>query len=95
MVDEINLKEMPIRLLYVRFLMCSFLYYFMHEVTPWSDTQYDLAAKRLLEEWDTFDHPHKYLTDKESLSAGTGYSIRYYPTIVKISSVQWRDNFTL
>lgn len=90
-IDE-NIATMPIRLLYVRYLMSSFLYYKADARTPWTDVQFDYACKRLLDEWDTFEHPHKHLTDKQALRAGTGYHIQY-PLIVESCAWRWLKSF--
>lgn len=89
-MNEHDIRGMPIRLLFVRYLMASFLYYKANRPSPWSDNQFDLACKRLLTEWESFDHPHKHLTDPQSLKAGTGYQIKY-PTITQNCAYEWLD----
>lgn len=92
-VDEKDLDNMPLGLLYSRFLMASYTYYILDEESRWSDNQYDKVCKRLQDEWDNFEHRHKYLVRQEELSAGTAYFIREkeYPTIVKCSAYQWNN----
>jgi len=43
------------------YLMSSFLYYSAHPqwVSPLSDVEYDNLCKRLSDEWDSIEHPHK------------------------------------
>lgn len=88
-INDHDIQGMPIRLLFVRYLMASFLYYQLDESSPWSDHEYDAACKRLYDEWDTFEHPHKVFADRECLTAGSGYQIRYYPKITQSSALSW------
>ena len=54
-----------------------------------SDEDYDMMCKVLLDNYDTIEHPHKHLIDKESLRAGTGFNLKEsdYPLIVKHSAI--------
>lgn len=63
----------------------SFLYY-QCDCSVLEDSQFDMLCKHLYENWNKITHPHKYLLTKESLAAGSGFSIAYkkYPTIVKV-----------
>lgn len=88
-INDHDLEGMPLRLLFVRFLMASFLYYKLDEQSPWSDYEYDYAARRLLNHWDEWDHHHKRHIEKGDLEAGSGFNIRHYPTIVQVSALQW------
>lgn len=90
-IDELNLMGMKPNLLFVRYLMASYLYYERDEVTPWTDHQYDVACKILYDKWEEVTHKHKVFVDHDSLKAGTGFDIRVFPTIVKVSAYQWRD----
>jgi len=77
-----------------RFLMCSYMYYIKSKaVLP--DEEYDQMAKRLLKEWDTFEHPHKYLVTKEDLEAGTLYALKEsdYPQIVMGGAYLMLDDY--
>ncbi len=67
-----------------RYLVGSYAYYILNE-TIMPDTEYDMLAKDLLKDWDTFTHRHKYLVNKEDLEAGTLYQLKEkdYPRIVK------------
>ena len=52
------------------YLMASYAYY--KEDDPiFSDDFYDMLSKKILNNWDTIEHYHKHLLDKDSLSAGT------------------------
>lgn len=66
------------------YLMSSFLYY-TQEVSLLSDHHFDLMCKRMLDEWETLQHPHKVHIDVAQLAAGTGYAIEWdtLPGIVK------------
>jgi len=91
-VSDHDINGMPIRHLYVRYLMASYLYYVCDEASPWSDYEYDLACRRLHTEWESFDHPHKYLLrNPDSLLAGTGFDIINYPSIVRVCSWSWKE----
>jgi len=41
------------------------------------DTEYDEICRELKEKWDSVEHYHKHLIDKQSLGAGTGYQLQY------------------
>lgn len=77
------------------YLIASYAYYVMDNPII-SDGLFDEICKRILKEWDSINHGHKYLLDKESLEAGTcllsdsDYELEinmvptgYYPKIVK------------
>lgn len=72
------------------FLMASYLYY-IHDISPIPDHQFDLLCKRMLDEWKDIQHPHKCLIKKGDLAAGSGYAIpeRKFPTITKSAAFQW------
>lgn len=65
------------------YLLASYAYYIRNE-SPMEDAAFDRLCARLLEEFDTFDHPHKHLIDREMLAAGSGFNLAHedYPTIV-------------
>jgi hypothetical protein len=75
--------------------MSSYIYYVdnSHLESPLDDIEYDTLCKRLFDEWDNVDHPHKKLIDFNSLSAGTGFYLKDYPTIVKVASVDWVKSY--
>ena len=58
------------------YLMHSYLYYVMNEPII-SDMEYDELCKELKDKWDSIEHYHKHLIDKQSLGAGTGYQLEY------------------
>jgi NAD-dependent DNA ligase len=58
------------------YLMHSYLYYVMNEPII-EDTEYDEICRELKEKWNSVEHYHKHLIDKQSLGAGTGYDIKY------------------
>jgi len=91
-IDEGDLGGMGLPQLYVRYLMSSFLYYKGFPIIPYTDYQFDMVCKRLLVEWDNFEHMHKSLTTKEDLRAGTGYAIEF-PLIVQHSAISWVESF--
>ena len=56
-------------LLIPRYLVNSFVYYQLGEsVIP--DSDYDLLARRIYNEWDDLTHIHKHLLDREGLRSG-------------------------
>jgi hypothetical protein len=65
------------------YLLSSYAYYLM-SASPLSDAAFDRLCARLLREYDTIEHPHKHIIDKEHLQAGTGYYLRDedYPRMV-------------
>jgi NAD-dependent DNA ligase len=68
--------------------MASYAYYILDKsIMP--DSEYDSIAKTLLEHWDSFEHPHKYLLTKDDLRAGTAFAIKEYPNRVKYAVEQF------
>jgi NAD-dependent DNA ligase len=49
------------------------------------DTEYDEICRELKEKWDSVEHYHKHLIDKQSLGAGTGYELQYNKRIERAS----------
>ena len=86
------LHEMTPNLLYVRYLMSSYLYYNSYPIIPYTDYQFDWLCKELLNRWDEVDHIHKYLTTEEDLKAGTGFAIKF-PLIVQNCAIEWANSF--
>jgi hypothetical protein len=66
------------------YLMASYLYYHMN-LSPMTDAAFDKLCERLLAQYDSIDHPHKYLIDKGELESGTGFYIpeNQYPHIIR------------
>lgn len=67
--------------------MSCYLYY-VEEVHVLGDCQFDTLCKELLRGWDLITHPHKHLTTREDLEAGTGYAIKY-PLMVVGAARRW------
>ena len=68
------------------YLMFSYLYY-EKDISLIADTEFDLLCKNLLEKYDGLKHMHKHLVNKESLTAGTGYDIKY-TNMIKSSAMR-------
>ena len=58
------------------YLMHSYLYYVMNDPII-EDIEYDELCRELKAKWDSVEHYHKHLVDKQSLGAGTGYQLQY------------------
>ena len=75
------------------YLMLSYLYY-EKNITLIDDTEFDQMCKTLLDKYDDVEHMHKHLVKKESLTAGTGYDIKY-TEMIKDSAMKlqraWRQ----
>ena len=63
------------------YLMSSYLYY-EHDKNVLDDTQFDYLCKKLYDNWDSVEHMHKHLIDKDNLKAGSGYGITYTNMII-------------
>ena len=78
------------------FLMASYLYYKSeHQVGLMEDYDFDQMCKFMYDNWDNVEHIHKYLIDKEALSAGTGFYIEEYPSITVMAATQLAKEFGL
>jgi hypothetical protein len=68
------------------YLSASYGYYIFHE-SVWDDHDFDELCRRLLAVYDTFEHRHKHLAEKEALEAGTAYHLREedYPPQIRHS----------
>ena len=71
------------------YLMYSYLYY-EKDISLVPDTEYDIICKRLYNEWNEVEHLHKHLVEKETLLAGTGYSLKY-PEMVKGAAIALKE----
>lgn len=85
-----NFKEDSVNRYVSWYLISSYIYY----CRPWcqspmTDEDFDKMCTVLLDNFDNITHPHKYLIDKESLKAGTGFNLKEedYPLIVKHSAI--------
>ena len=63
-----------------KYLMCAYAYYEWDKPLI-SDTEFDMLAKEILDNWDNIEHMHKYLLTKDMLVAGT--YLGEYPNMVK------------
>ena len=52
------------------YLMASYAYYWQDDPIM-SDAAYDALCKDLDARWDSIEHPHKYLIDRDWLKAGS------------------------
>ena len=63
------------------YLMFSYLYY-KQNISLIDDAEYDTLCKTLLDKFDVIKHFHKHLINKDALTAGTGYDIKYNNRII-------------
>ena len=73
------------------YLMFSYLYY-EKNISLIDDAEFDGMCKTLLDKLDTLPHMHKHLIKKESLTAGTGYDIKY-TNLIKDSAMRLRNTW--
>lgn len=87
MLNTDDIEKLDSKCLVQHYLMSSYAYGFLNR-TYMDDHAYDRLCKRLQDEFDSIEHRHKSLIDKDALSATTGYYIREenYPEIVKIAA---------
>ena len=71
--------------------MFSYLYY-EKDISLIDDAEFDGMCKTLLDKLDTLTHMHKHLIKKESLTAGTGYDIKY-TNLIKDSAMRLRNTW--
>ncbi len=71
------------------YLMFSYLYY-EKNISLIDDAEFDEMCKTLLDKLDTLTHMHKHLVKKESLTAGTGYDIKY-TNLIKDSAIKLKE----
>tara|TARA_Y100000114_G_scaffold133976_1_gene133770 strand:+ start:129 stop:347 length:219 start_codon:yes stop_codon:yes gene_type:complete len=69
--------------------MFSYLYY-EKNISLIEDGEFDDMCKTLLEKLDSLTHMHKHLVKKESLTAGTGYDIKY-TNLIKDSALKLKE----
>jgi len=74
------------------YLMFSYLYY-VKNISLIEDTEFDQMCKTLLGKLDSLTHMHKHLVKKESLTAGTGYDIKY-TNMIKDSAMKLSEVWT-
>ena len=73
------------------YLMFSYLYY-EKNISLIDDAEFDGMCKTLLDKLDTLTHMYKHLIKKESLTAGTGYDIKY-TNLIKDSAMRLRNTW--
>ena len=73
------------------YLMFSYLYY-EKNISLIDNAEFDGMCKTLLDKLDTLTHMHKHLIKKESLTAGTGYDIKY-TNLIKDSAMRLRNTW--
>jgi len=71
------------------YLMSSYLYYECDK-NVLDDTQFDYLCKKLYDNWDSVEHMHKHLIDKDNLKAGSGYGIKY-TNLISSSAISWYE----
>ena len=71
------------------YLMSSYLYY-EQDKNVIDDTQFDYLCKKLYDNWDSVEHMHKHLIDKDNLKAGSGYGITY-TNLIMSSALKWYE----
>ena len=69
------------------FMIGSYAYYDLNR-SVMSDYDFDFLVKRLKDEWDNIDHPHKELITPTNLDSGSGYDIEF-PSMVKGATVAY------
>ena len=89
---KVEPEDLPPNQALAIYLMASYGYYIL-DIPVISDTEYDNLAKHLLNVYDKITHVHRHLVDKNSLEAGTLFSLKEkdYPTIVKTAFHQFSE----
>jgi len=86
-----ELHNISINRLVPIYLMSSYLYY-EHDKNVLDDTQFDYLCKKLYDNWDSVEHMHKHLLDKDNLKAGSGYGITYTNLIMSSALAWYKEN---
>lgn len=71
-----------------KYLMSSYAYY-VEDNPIISDNEFDNLAEEIYKDWDSIEHMHKHLLDKEMLKAGT--YLGEYPNMVKGAVKSYRN----
>jgi len=87
-----NIREVSPNRLISYYMMSSYLYY-QKDQSVLSDPDFDDMCKRILSEWKSITHQHKCRVSRKALEAGTGYSIKRYPTIVMSAAERWYEEW--
>lgn len=77
-------RECP-NLLVPHYLIHCYLYYVMDSPVI-SDEAFDEIARSLSDGWDSIDHPHKHLLDRDFLKSGFHIPRDHYPPITRGSA---------
>lgn len=79
--------QMSLASLVVNYLMSSYAYEQLHCIYM-EDDAYDECCRRLDKHWDEVEHPHKYLIDRDALSATTGFYLnsKQIPGIIRCTA---------
>lgn len=77
-------------------LMASLAYYHL-DISILSDSRYDQLCRQLYDEWDTVEHYHKPLIQREDLKAGSLYALALheYPNSNRFGLIAITDNTPL
>lgn len=76
-----------------KFIYASYLYYEL-DISPISDYEYDMLARRLLESYESLTGNFKSRVSKEDLASGTGHFLKY--TVEEIYKAEdWADSLGL
>ena len=81
---ELDVENASLGLLVARYLVHSYLYY-IRDRPIMEDKTFDAICRRLYREFDSVEHQHGYLLDRDALQAGTAYHLKSedYPLIVR------------
>ena len=69
------------------FMIASYAYYHL-DSSVMSDYDFDYLVKRIIDNWEDINHPHKNLIEKSNLDAGSGYDINF-PLMVRGATVDY------
>lgn len=61
---------------YEKWLLASYAYYAKYE-SIMADYEWDMLGRGLSQRWEEWDHPDKYLVEKDQMF--TGFNIDHYP----------------
>ena len=76
-----------------KFIYASYLYYWL-DVSPMSDYEYDMLARKLLENYDSLTNEFKSRVTREDLEAGTGFMLKYTEEEI-FNASDWADSLGL
>lgn len=95
-VADINIETLTGGQMIQVYLMASFLYY-IEDISPLRDEDYDRLCVRLLKELPKVKHQHKKYVDPNALRAVTGYHMKMsdYPLMVIGAARSWAASLGL